>query len=99
MNGEAIVNIGTIAIALLGAIITYIVIPFMKERTTKEQRENLMFWVRVAVQAAEQIYNEKSEGALKKEYVINFLSQKGIVVTEGQIDILIEAAVFELNNL
>jgi len=99
MNGEAIVNIGTIVIALLGAIITYIVIPFMKERTTKEQRENLMFWVRVAVQAAEQIYNEKSEGALKKEYVINFLSQKGIVVTEGQIDILIEAAVFELNNL
>jgi len=99
MNGEAIVNIGTIAIALLGAIITYIVIPFMKERTTKEQRENLMFWVRVAVQAAEQIYNEKSQGALKKEYVINFLSQKGIVVTEGQIDILIEAAVFELNNL
>jgi len=99
MNGEAIVNIGTIVIALLGAIITYIVIPFMKERTTKEQRENLMFWVRVAVQAAEQIYNEKSEGALKKEYVINFLSQKGIVVAEGQIDILIEAAVFELNNL
>jgi len=99
MNGEAIVNIGTIVIALLGAIITYIVIPFMKERTTKEQRENLMFWVRVAVQAAEQIYNERSQGAFKKEYVINFLSQKGIVVNEGQIDILIEAAVFELNNL
>jgi len=98
MNGDAIVNIGTIIIALLGAIITYIVIPFMRERTTKEQRENLMFWVRIAVQAAEQIYDEKSQGKSKKEYVINFLNGKGIVITEEQIDALIEAAVFELNN-
>lgn len=98
MSGEFIADLGTIIIALLGAIVTYIVIPYIKERTTKDQMENLMFWVKIAVGAAEQIYKDKGQGALKKEYVIKFLHDKGIKITEEQIDLLIEAAVFELNN-
>ena len=94
MNIEIVTRV---AIPILGAIITYLIVPFLKQKTTKEQRENIYFWVEVAVSAAEQIYKEKGQGKLKKEYVIDFLSSKGIKLTIQELDVLIEAAVKELN--
>ena len=86
-----------VIIPILGAIITYLIVPFIKQKTTKEQRENIYFWVEVAVSAAEQIYKEKGQGKLKKEYVVDFLVSKGINITIEELDVLIEAAVNELN--
>ena len=94
MNIDFIIKI---LIPLLGAIITYILVPFFRSKTTKEQRENIAFWVKVAVGAAEQIYNKKGQGILKKDYVIKFLTSKGINITRQDLDVLIEAAVKELN--
>ena len=94
MNIDIIVKV---LIPLLGAIITYLIVPLIKQKTTKEQRENIYFWVKVAVAAAEQIYKEKGQGKLKKEYVVDFLVSKGINITIQELDILIEAAVKELN--
>ena len=94
MNIEIIIKV---IIPILGAIITYLIVPFIKQKTTKEQRENIYFWVKVAVQAAEQIYKEKGQGKLKKEYVVDFLVSKGINITIQELDVLIEAAVKELN--
>lgn len=99
MNEETIVNIGTIIIALIGAIITYIVVPFLKQKTTKEQREDILFWVKFAVKAAEQMKEAGIIAVPKKEYVINFLREIGISITDKELDILIEAAVFEMNNI
>lgn len=86
-----------IIIPILGAIITYVLVPFFKSKTTKEQRDNIYFWVKIAVQAAEMIYAEKGQGKLKKEYVLEFLTSKGIDITIQELDVLIEAAVKELN--
>lgn len=86
-----------VIIPILGAIITYLIVPFIRQKTTKEQRENIYFWVRVAVQAAEMIFNEKGKGKDKKQYVIDFLTSKGINITMQELDVLIEAAVKELN--
>jgi hypothetical protein len=94
INIEIIIKI---IIPILGAIITYLIVPLVKQKTTKEQRENIYFWVRVAVQAAEMIYKEKGQGKLKKEYVVTFLQSKGMNITMQELDILIEAAVKELN--
>jgi hypothetical protein len=94
MNIDIIVKV---LIPLLGAIITYLIVPLIKQKTTKEQRENIYFWVRVAVQAAEMIFNEKGKGKDKKQYVIDFLTSKGINITMQELDVLIEAAVKELN--
>lgn len=94
MNIEIIIKI---IIPILGAIITYLIVPLIKQKTTKEQRENIYFWVRVAVQAAEMIFNEKGKGKDKKQYVIDFLTSKGINITMQELDVLIEAAVKELN--
>lgn len=94
MSIEIIIKI---IIPILGAIITYLIVPLVKQKTTKEQRENIYFWVRVAVQAAEMIYKEKGQGKLKKEYVVTFLQSKGMNITIQELDVLIEAAVKELN--
>lgn len=98
MNSEAIIQIGTIIIALIGAAITYVVVPYVKSKTTSEQYKMIEFWVRVAVQAAEQLFNQPGMGEKKKQYVLNFLSDKGIKMTMEQLDALIEAAVQELNK-
>ena len=94
VNIEIIIKV---IIPILGAIITYLIVPFIRQKTTKEQRENIYFWVTLAVQAAEQIYKEKGQGKLKKEYVVDFLVSKGINITIQELDVLIEAAVKELN--
>lgn len=95
---EGLVKIILAVISLLGVIVTSVVVPYLKQKTTKEQRDNVKFWVKVAVTAAEQIYKEKGQGKFKKEYVVEFLNSKGIKITPKQLDILIEAAVFELNK-
>ena len=94
MNIDIVVKV---LIPLLGAILTYLIVPLILQKTTKEQRENIYFWVTVAVQAAEMIYKEKGQGKLKKEYVIDFLTSKGINITIQELNVLIEAAVKELN--
>lgn len=99
MSGEAFVQLGTAVIALLGAIITYILVPYVRSKTTTQQQESIAFWVSVAVNAAEQVFTGRGKGEQKKQYVLQFLSGKGITVSAAQLDALIEAAVFELNSL
>lgn len=98
MTSEAFVKIGTALIALIGAIITYVIVPYIKSRTTEKQRDDVKFWVQIAVNAAEQVYKEKGQGNIRRQYVLNFLSKKGVDITSEQLDVLIESAVYELNK-
>ena len=84
--------------ALIAALITVFVIPYIKGKTTANQQQQINAWVRIAVMAAEQIYTGSGRGAEKKEYVINWLRAHGITVDENKLDALIEAAVYNLNN-
>ena len=85
-------------VALAVAIITSILIPYIKSKTTAEQQQNINAWVQIAVTAAEQIFNGSGRGAEKKEYVIAFLADKGFKIDEASVDALIEAAVKALNE-
>lgn len=97
MEGEVFVRIVLGVISILGVIMTYMIVPFLKSKTSKEQRETIMFWVSVAVSAAEQIFNERGMGEEKKKFVVGFLVEKGIKVSLDELDVLIESAVKELN--
>lgn len=81
-------------IALLAAIVTYRVIPWIKAKTTTEQQAYIRALVKAGVYAAEQIYSEAGMGRKKMEYVKTWLQSQGydINVTE------IEAAVSEYIN-
>lgn len=83
---------------LIAAVITAIVIPYIKSKTTTQQQAEINAWVKIAVTAAEQIYNGSGRGAEKKAYVLNWLKQHGITVDEAKLDAMIESAVYELKS-
>lgn len=92
-------------IALLSAVVTGFVIPWLKKKISVEEGKvselaaaMVMLAIDTAVRAAEQIYNS-DEGKAKKEYVINVLKEQGYDVESEAIDAAIEAAVLELHRL
>ena len=84
--------------ALTGVVITCILVPFIRSKTTAEQQKEINAWVKIAVAAAEQIFTGSGRGEEKKEYVIAWLKERGFTVDENELDALIEAAVYELNQ-
>lgn len=86
------------ALALLAVMITSIVVPYIKSKTTAQQQAEINAWVKIAVSAAEQIYAGSGRGAEKKAYVLDWLRAHGITVDESKLDALIESAVYELDN-
>ena len=78
-------------LALLAAIITAYVIPWIRKKIGNEKLEQLRSWCTIAVQAAEQL---KSTGIItdKKQYVLDYLASKGFTVD----DALVESTVNEL---
>lgn len=86
--------VATLAVAL----ITTFVVPYIKSKTTKEQQSQINAWVKIAVTAAEQVYNGPGQGDKKKTYVLTWLAGHGIAVDEDKLDAMIEAAVYELTN-
>ena len=48
--------------ALIAAVITAIVIPYIRSKTTAQQQTEINAWVRIAVSAAEQIYVGSGRG-------------------------------------
>lgn len=85
--------------ALAAAVITAIIIPYIKSKTTANQQEQISTWVKIAVTAAEQIYAGSGRGEEKKAYVINWLKNHSITLDESKLDALIESAVYELTNI
>lgn len=86
------------ALAFIAALITVVLIPWIKSKTTAEQQQLLIQWVNVAVMAAEQIYRGGGRGEEKKAYVVEFLESKGLYVDTDKVNALIEAKVAELNG-
>ena len=84
--------------ALIAVVITAIVIPYIKSKTTAAQQQQINAWVKIAVTAAEQIYIGTGLGADKKAHVVNFLKSKGVTLDMESIDAMIEAAVYELTH-
>lgn len=84
-------------VALLAAITSVFVIPWIKGKVGEQRMEEFLRWVDIAVAAAEQLY-ASTEGDKKKDYVINFLRGKGLTFSEEDVDNAIEAAVNKLHN-
>jgi len=87
-----------IVLMVLAAIYTYILVPFIKAKTTDTELESLKKFVRAGVRAAEMIYNEDGMGAKKKAYVLEYLKELGYSIDVNEIDAIIEGAVYELKK-
>lgn len=97
MNMIDITPIVNAVIALLAAGVSVFLIPWIKSKTTDEQRKELLEWVKIGVAAAEQLYEGQGRGEEKK-YVLEFLASMGFTVDEEAVNAAIEAAVNQLNG-
>ncbi len=90
-------------IPVLGAIITYFVVPYMKATTESEKLNQYKEWAALAVKTAEMLWKETGHGEDKKAYVTAFLNDmfnaKKTVITKEQLHVLIEAAVKEMGGI
>lgn len=86
------------AFMLIAAIITAVVVPYIRSKTTNAQQEAIATLVKTAVTAAEQLYTQSGMGKEKKAYVLNWLSERGLTVDEDKLDAMIESAVYALQG-
>lgn len=84
-------------IALAAAIITAFVLPWLRSKTTAEQRKELLSWVDIAVAAAQQLYHQCS-GQQRLEYALSMLQEKGYDINDGVVVDAVEAAVLKLHQ-
>lgn len=91
-----------IVVSVVAALISAFVIPLLKEKLQDIKYQRLFDMVKVGVRAAEQTIKGSGQGPIKKDEVINFVTvwmlSNGIMITEDQLDQLIEAAVYAMNN-
>ncbi len=96
-----ITPICNIIIALVSTVVSAFLIPYIKSRISENNQIKLVKLVQVAVSAAEQIA-QLTDSEDKKTYVVDFLKRKGYFVNTDdigdEINALIEAAVYELNQ-
>ena len=86
------------AFMLIAAVITAVIVPYIRSKTTDTQRAELQALVRIAVTAAEQLYVGTGKGKEKKAYVLEWLNERGITVDSEKLDAMIESAVYSLKE-
>jgi hypothetical protein len=84
-------------IALLAAVVTAVVVPWIRRKVSAEETARIAALVRTAVAAVEQIYGgAEGHGKEKKAFVLDFLKEKGFTLDPDEIEMMLEAAVYEL---
>ena len=82
-------------LALLAALVTYKLIPWIKARTTAEQQALLSATVKTLVYAAEQLYGA-GKGKEKFTYVRQKLQEKGFDVDVDAIEAAVKEITIEI---
>lgn len=82
-------------IALLAALVTYKLIPWIRSKVTEQQFANLEVAARVAVYAAEQIFSSVDKDK-KLEYAIDQVAKAGFNLDVATVRAAVEKAVYEL---
>lgn len=88
--------------AVCAALITAYFVPYLRTLKNDARYKRVIDMVTLAVKAAEQTFKESGKGAEKKAAVIRFVSgwlgDKGIEITEDELNQLIESAVFAMKQ-
>lgn len=100
MSNEILYNIARIVIAVVAALVSAYLIPWLKAKTKSMLDEKLYTIVETAVQAAEQnpgIISGTDKKDYAKEFIKDLCGKANITVSDAEIDGLIESAVFGVN--
>ncbi|MET3616711.1 type II secretory pathway pseudopilin PulG [Peptoniphilus olsenii] len=91
-------NIFYVILSIVSILVTGVLIPLLKQKYGQDKVKSVMDSVTIAVRAAEQIYTKSGQGNLKKQYVLQYLNDKNIKISDAELDTMIESAVLELNR-
>lgn len=101
MNTELFIKITLSVISILSAVVTYFVIPLIKEKIGDMKYEKFVDFITRSVRAAKQLYTPE-EWKKKKDYVLEqaiaWLEMHNIKMTEEQINALIEGIYNEIKE-
>lgn len=97
MNAIDITPIANALVALVAAVMSAVVLPWVKKKHDAEDLIEFLRWVEIGVGAAEQLFNP-SDGVKKKAYVVNYLEAKGYTLDVDDLENAIEAAVLKLHT-
>ena len=81
---------------LLGAVIPFVLIVVAGYLIKTNRSDDVIMWVRIAVKAAEQIF-EHGDNKAKFDYVVAYISEK-FKISPDDLENLIESAVYELKE-
>ena len=84
-------------VAAAAVAVSLFLIPWLRSKTTSEQRSDLLHWVDIAVAAAQQLYHQCS-GQTRLDYALSLLAEQGYNIDLRQVRDAVEAAVLNLHT-
>ncbi len=87
----------TVINVIFGAVVPCVLIVAAGVLIKSYRSDNVIKWVKIAVNAAEQIYNESGQGKEKFKYASEWISQK-FNISKKDLKNIIESAVFEMKR-
>ncbi len=88
-----------LAVTVLAALVSIVVIPYIKTRLNRAQLDKAVQWVEIAVSAAEEAARAGLiDKAAKYGYAVELLENQGITFDAATTQALIDAKVWELFN-
>lgn len=100
MNASDIVI--KLVVSVCAILLTMYVIPYLRTKVLDSKWQKVLDIVEELVLAAEQIMKEPGSGEEKKKMVMEFtskwLKERGIEISEEELDKLVEAAVRKMNE-
>lgn len=95
---EIILMLIKVGLIVISAFLIPSVKRWIETNTSEKQRLELLYWAEKGIKFAENIYKEKGQGLLKKEFVLDWLAKNKINVTPEQADVVIETIVDYFNR-
>ena len=83
-------------ITLAAAIVTAVLVPWIKQKYGQERLEHIKSWARAAAAAAEKLYEGSGRGGEKLQYVLDFVESKGFGVDRDSREKIVEAELYGL---
>ena len=101
MNGELVLTIADAVLKIVVALVIAYLVPWVKKELAPFLKTVFgQFIVSIGVKAAEQAYKEfEKSGPQKKQYVLDWLKEKGITIDPLDLDKFIDSAVKELDKI
>ena len=101
MNSELVLTIADAVLKIIVALVIAYLVPWARKELAPFLKTAFgQFIVSIGVKAAEQAYKEmKKSGDKKKQYVLDWLKQKGINIDPMDLDKFIDSAVKDLEKL